>query len=63
MGEGYTCFVSAFAVFVSEKEINCSTSNVLKAFSSIKTLESFKQLNLPILNETDGSDKENPDTN
>lgn len=58
MGWGYTCFVSAFAIFVSEREINTATSGVLKAFSAISNLDSFKKLNLPILKETDGSDKE-----
>ena len=33
MGWGYTCFVSAFAIFVSEREINSGSSHVLKAFS------------------------------
>lgn len=28
----YTCLTKAFAVFVSDKEINCSKSNVLKYF-------------------------------
>ena len=58
MGWGYTCFVSSFALFVSEKEINCQTSAVLKAFSSIKSLEAFKQLKMPVIKETDGTDKD-----
>lgn len=58
MGWGYTCFVSAFAVFVSEREINTATSGVLKAFSTINNLESFKKLNLPILKETEATDTE-----
>lgn len=41
MGWGYTCFVSAFAVFVSEREINTASSGVLKAFSSINSLDAF----------------------
>ena len=56
MGWGYTCFVSAFAIFVSEREINTANSAVLKAFSTINNLEAFKKLNLPILKETDGTD-------
>ena len=58
MGWGYTCFVSSFALFVSEKEINCQTSAVLKAFTNIKSLEAFKQLKMPVIKETDGTDKD-----
>ena len=47
MGWGYTCFVSAFAIFISEKEIK-PKSLTLKAFENIKTVEQFQALNLPI---------------
>jgi hypothetical protein len=63
MGWGYTCFVSSFALFVSEREIQCAKSPVLKAFSTINSLEAFKQLKLPIINETDASDVDDPSTN
>jgi hypothetical protein len=33
MGWGYTCFCSAFAVFVSYKEIKCHKSQVIEKFS------------------------------
>lgn len=56
MGWGYTCFVSAFAVFVSEKEIKISKSPVVKAFEQINTVDAFNALNLPIINNTDSTD-------
>lgn len=56
MGWGYTCFVSAFMIFVSEKEIKCQKSQVVQFFSSINTLEAFEALKLPITNVTECSD-------
>lgn len=53
---GYTCLVSSFAVFVSEREIKISKSPVVKAFESIKTEEAFMNLNLPIKNVKDASE-------
>ena len=47
MGWGYTCFVSAFAVFVSEKEIKMHKSEVIQKFSEIKSIDDFKALDLP----------------
>ena len=58
MGWGYTCFVSSFAIFVSEREIHCSTSPVLKAFSNINTIEAFQKVNLPVLKENECVDKD-----
>ena len=56
MGWGYTCFVSSFAVFVSEREIKVSKSLVVKALDSIKTEEAFMNLKLPIKHVTDASE-------
>lgn len=56
MGWGYTCFVSAFMIFVSEKEIKCQKSQVIQFFSTINSLEAFEALKLPIMNVTDCSD-------
>lgn len=39
MAWGYSCFVSAFVLFVADKEINTSKSAVLKAFSQIQTVD------------------------
>lgn len=48
MGWGYTCFVSAFAVFVSEKEIKIQKSQVIKFFDNVSTEALFNELKLPI---------------
>ena len=50
-GWGYTCFVSSFAIFISEKEIKVAKSQVIKAFNSINTIEKFTNLKLPIIEE------------
>ena len=50
MGSGYTCFVSAFAVFVSEKEIKIQKSQIIKLFDNINTEALFNELKLPIKN-------------
>ena len=50
MGSGYTCFVSSFALFVSDREIKVSKSAVIKAFEDINTIEKFLALDLPIIN-------------
>lgn len=55
-GWGYTCFVSAFMIFVSEKEIKVHKSQIIQFFSAINTAESFEALNLPILKITDCGD-------
>lgn len=59
MGWGYTCFVSAFAVFVSEKEIKVSKSPVLKAFEQITSIDQFNALNLPIIYTSESTDNTN----
>ena len=53
MGWGYTCFVSAFAIFISDKEIKINKSTVVKKFIDINTEEKFNNLNLPIKNVTE----------
>jgi organic hydroperoxide reductase OsmC/OhrA len=50
MGWGYTCFASAFAFFISEKEIKLQKSAVIAAFNDINTEDAFNALNLPIKN-------------
>jgi predicted nucleic acid binding AN1-type Zn finger protein len=50
---GYTCYVSAFAVFFSDSEIKISTSAVISAFNNIKSEEAFNALKLPIKNVID----------
>jgi hypothetical protein len=47
MAWGYTCFVSAFAVFVSERKINIQ-SPVLSAFNNITTVPGFEALKFPV---------------
>ena len=56
MGSGYTCFVSAFAVFVSDKEIKYSKSQVLLRFNSVNTIESFLDIGLVQKSITTGSE-------
>jgi hypothetical protein len=56
MGWGYTCFVSAFAIFLSEKEIKIQKSQVVQYFSNINTVDAFNALNLPIRNVTECGD-------
>lgn len=48
MAWGYTCFASAFAVFVSEKEIKLSKSQVLAKFNEVKTEDDWLKLDLPV---------------
>ena len=48
LGSGYTCFVSAMAIFTSEQEISISKSAVLKKFDNVNTEELFQNLNLPL---------------
>jgi hypothetical protein len=56
MGFGYTCFVSSFAVFVSEREVKIQKSQVVQFFDNISTIDLFKAIGLPIKNETDSGD-------
>ena len=44
----YTSFCKVFVLFVSEKEINCGKSNVLRAFQGIASVYQFLDLGLPI---------------
>jgi len=45
----YTSFCKSFVVCVSEKEINCAKSPVLKVFQGISTFPDFSKLNLPLV--------------
>jgi plastocyanin domain-containing protein len=57
MGSGYTCFVSSFMIFTSDKEVKLSKSVVLKSFANVNSISEFKDLNLPIINEESSPDK------
>lgn len=48
MGWGYTCFVNAFAIFVSDREIKPMKSGIIQLFNDINTEEAFLGLKLPI---------------
>jgi hypothetical protein len=50
MGSGYTCFVKAFCLFTSDREIKISKSPIVKFFDNINTKEEFEKLGLPIKN-------------
>ena len=39
-------------LFVSEKEIKCSQSKVLKAFAGVNSIKKFLELGLPLLKYT-----------
>jgi hypothetical protein len=39
-------------IFVSEKEIKCSQSKVLKAFAGINSVKKFLEMGLPLLKYT-----------
>jgi len=52
MGSGYTCFVKAFAFFVSDQEIKIAKSPIIKFFEGINTIEAFEALKLPIKKKT-----------
>ena len=56
MGWGYTCFVSAFAVFISEREVKVHKSAVVQYFSNINTVDAFEALKLPIKKVTECED-------
>ena len=49
---GYTCFINSFALFISDKEINTAKSKVIEKLTSACSVDTFKALQLPILNET-----------
>ena len=44
----YTCFAKAFMIFVSEKEVACSKSAVLKSFTMVNSVKQFLDMGLPI---------------
>ena len=46
----YSCLTKAFAMFVNDKEMNASKSNIIKKFSGISSLSDFVKLGLPIRN-------------
>lgn len=46
-GWGYTCFVSAFAIFVSETKISLK-SPVVAAFNNIQSVVDFEAMKFPI---------------
>lgn len=56
MGWGYTCFVSAFALFVSEREVKIAKSQIIQYFNNINTEEAFNNLKLPIKNVSECGD-------
>ena len=62
MAWGYTCFVTSFIIFTSDKEVKMSKSIVLNAFSNVNSIEQFKALNLPIINEESSPDKTTENT-
>jgi len=59
MGSGYTCFVKAFALFISDQEIKIAKSPIIKLFEGINSIEQFEALKLPIKNKTQASDGTN----
>jgi hypothetical protein len=46
-GWGYTCFITHFALFISDQEVDCDTSSTINAFSMINKLEELEKLKLP----------------
>ncbi|CDW85600.1 UNKNOWN [Stylonychia lemnae] len=56
MGWGYTCFCSAYMIFVSEKPIKIQKSEIIQMFNDINSVEKFEELGFPILNSTQCSD-------
>mgnify|MGYP007096426223 FL=1 len=46
--KSYTAFCKSFMIFVNEKEVNISKSNVLKAFHQVNSVKSFLDMGLPI---------------
>jgi len=57
MASGYTCFVSSFALFVSDEEIKVAKSQVLKKFDNVNTVQSFENLKLPVRNHIDAKEE------
>ena len=46
--KSYTAFCKSFMIFVNEKEVNISKSQVLKAFHQVNSVKAFLDLGLPI---------------
>lgn len=46
-GWGYTCFITHFALFISDQEVDCDNSQTIKAFSKINSIQELEKLNLP----------------
>jgi hypothetical protein len=46
--KSYTAFCKSFMIFVNEKEVNISKSNMLKAFHQVNSVKSFLDMGLPI---------------
>lgn len=46
---GYTCFVHTFAIFVSDREVDCEKSNVLQAFAGVQSIEKFMAMGLDLV--------------
>lgn len=59
MGSGYTCFVSSFMFFTSDREIKISKSPVVAFFDKINSIEKFEALGLPIKKVTNCTDGTN----
>lgn len=51
-GSGYTCFVSSYCFFISDREVKVAKSPIVKFFEEINTREKFEALGLPIKKET-----------
>ena len=45
----YTCFCKCYMLFVSDKEVDCLKSPVLKAFAGVNSIQKFLDLGLPLL--------------
>lgn len=52
MGSGYTCFVQAYAFFIStDREVKISKSPIVKLFDDVNSIDKFLALGLPIKKE------------
>ena len=45
----YTSFVHTYAIFVSDKEIDCENSNVLQAFAGVDSIQKFLEIKLDLV--------------
>ena len=46
---GYTCFVHTYAIFVSDREVDCEKSNVLQAFAGVESIQRFMDMKLDLV--------------